>query len=97
MSTGIIFYSRYETKELPSETKHYIIFFWNKIWKNRGAFLNKVYGFKIKNKSYAGLIEKFSGKKLGKSCVLFPIQYKDEISKLIKEYQVEAKAIEIFM
>ncbi|MBS3079137.1 nucleotidyltransferase domain-containing protein [Candidatus Pacearchaeota archaeon] len=97
MSTGIILYSRYETKELPFQTKHHIIFFWDKIGKNRGAFLNRMYGFKVKEKSYLGLIQKYSGKKLGKSCVMIPIQYKDDVLKLIKEYEVESKAIEVFV
>lgn len=95
-STGIVLYSNYEIKKLPFGVKHFIIVFWNKIGKNRGAFLNKLYGFKIKNKYYSGLISKFSGKKLGKSCLMLPIQYKKDILKLLEEYKVEAKIIEVF-
>jgi len=96
-SDGIILYSHYESRELPSDTKHNIIVFWDKIGKNRGAFLNKIYGFKIKDKRYEGLISKFNGKKLGKSCVMFPVQYKLEIFKLLKAYNVNAKSIEVFI
>ena len=95
-STGIALYGPYEVKEIPSGVKHFIIVFWQKIGKNRGAFLNKVYGFKIKGKHYAGLISKFEGKKLGKSCVMLPIQYKEDMFKLLKEYEVTAKMIEVF-
>ncbi len=97
MSTGIILYSRYQTRNLPSETKHNIIFFWDKIGRNRGAFLNKLYGFRVNGKRYSGLIERYSGKKLGKSCVMFPIEYKDELYKLIKDYEVNSKIIEVFI
>ena|SRR3989344_3763474 len=96
-STGIILYGPYETKELPSTIKHFIIIFWNKIGKNRGSFLNKLYGVKIKQKYYEGLIAKLNGKKIGKSCIMLPIQYKNDIFKLLKEHEVEAKNLEVFI
>ena len=95
-STGIIFYSKYETKDLPKGLKHNIVIYWDKININRGAFLNKVYGFKVGEKHYRGLLEKFNGKKIGKSCILIPIIYKQEIFDLLKKHKVEAKSIEIF-
>ncbi len=95
-STGIILYAPYEAKELPSGVKHNIIIFWENIGKNRGAFLNKIYGVKIKNKHYIGLLEKFRGKKIGKSSIMIPIRYKKDIFKLLKEYKVKAKSLEVF-
>ncbi len=95
-ATGIILYSPYEASELPTGIKQHVIIYWNRIGKNRGAFLNRVYGFKIKDKIYKGLLNKFSGKRLGKSCVMLPSDYKNEIIKLLKEYKVEAKIIEVF-
>lgn len=96
-STGIILYSPYETKETPSGLNHKIIFFWEKTEKNRGAFLNKIYGFKIKNKYYKGLLEKCNGKKTGKSSIMVPIAYKNDFLRLIKQHKVHAKAIEVFV
>lgn len=95
-STGLILYGPYESKELPSGVKHYVIVFWEKIGKNRGSFLNKLYGFKVKGKYYKGLLTKFNGKKIGKSCAMLPIQYKNDIFRLLKEHQVKAKALEVF-
>ena len=95
-SAGIILYGHYELRKTPSGTKHFAIIYWNKIGKNRGAFLNKLYGVKIKEKFYEGLLKKFSGKKLGKSCIMLPIEYKEDILKLIKEYKAEARIIEVF-
>ena len=95
-STGIVLYGRYEATELPSGVKHFIIIFWNKIKINRGAFLNKIYGFKVREKYYPGLLSKYDGKKLGKSCIMLPIEYKEDIFKLLKEYKVEARIIEVF-
>ncbi len=96
-SEGIVLYGKYEAKELPSGVRHFIIIFWEKIGKNRGAFLNKIYGFKVKGKNYQGLLDKFSGKKLGKSCIMIPINYKEDIFKLIKNYGANAKSIEVFL
>lgn len=95
-SNGIVLYGPYEAKELPSGVMHFFIVFWTKIGKNRGAFLNKLYGFKIKDKHYDGLLSKFDGMKLGKSCVMMPMQYKEDIFRLLKEYKVKAKIIEVF-
>lgn len=96
-STGIILYGKYEAKELPHGVKHFIILYWDKIGKNRGAFLNKIYGFSLGKKHYDGLLVKFSGKRIGKSCIMIPIYYKEEFFKLIREYEVSAKSIEIFV
>ena len=96
-STGVILYGLYEAKELPSEVKHNIIIFWDKIEKNRGSFLNKIYGFKTKDKIYPGLLEKFNGKKIGKSSIMLPVKNKEEIFKLLKDHKVNAKTIEVFV
>tara|TARA_Y100000310_G_C20673541_1_gene811576 strand:- start:1477 stop:2076 length:600 start_codon:yes stop_codon:yes gene_type:complete len=93
-STGIVLYGRY----VPSGVrgKKYTLIFWNKIGKNRGAFLNKIYGFKVGEKEYKGLIENFGGKKTGKSSIMIPIEYREEILKLIRKYKVNAKITEVF-
>ncbi len=93
-STGIILYGKYTPSDISG--KKHAIFFWDKIGKNRGAFLNKLYGFKSKEKHYYGLIEKLGGKKLGKSSIMMPVEKKDEIFKLIKIYKVNAKIVEVY-
>ena len=95
-STGIMLYGHYEAKELPSDVKHFVIIFWDGIGKNRGAFLNKLYGFKSGDKYYEGLLEKYEGRRLGKSCIMLPVQYKKEIFKLLEKYEVKAKVLEVF-
>lgn len=96
-STGIVLYGRYVSSGFKADGKKYSLFFWNKIGKNRGAFLNKIYGFNSKGKKYKGLFEIFGGRKLGKSSIMVPIEHKDEILKLLKHYQVNAKIIEVFV
>ena len=95
-STGITLWGRYEEREKPIGSKHKIIFYWDKIDRNRGAFLNKIYGFKSGEKRYPGLLEKINGMKIGKSNIIIPIEYKEEIIRLLKKYGVHSKAIEVF-
>lgn len=94
-STGIVLYGRYISNNLNG--KKHIIIFWDKIEKNRGAFLNKIYGVKIKGKHYSGLIEKLAGKKLGKSNVIIPVENGDEFLKLVKAHKVHAKVLEVYV
>jgi len=96
ISTGITLWGRYQAREKPIGTHHSIIFSWDKIEKNRGAFLNKIYGFNTEEKRYPGVLEKIQGVKIGKSNIMVPIEYKEEIICLLKKYHVHAHTIEVF-
>jgi len=95
-STGIVLYGRYVPHITKLEGKKYSIFFWNKIEKNRGAFLNKIYGFKSGEKRYKGILELFNGTKLGKSSIMIPAEHEEKINKLLKHHKVNAKIIEVY-
>lgn len=94
-STGIILYGQYFSAS-TGKNKKYIIISLEKIGKNRGAFLNKVYGVKMNKKHYPGVIEKFGGRKIGKSSIMIPVEHKDEILGLFDKYKVNAKIIEVY-
>jgi len=94
-STGIILYGQYFSVSI-SKNRKYILISWEKIGKNRGAFLNRVYGVKVNKKHYSGIIEQFNGKKIGKSSIMLPIEYKDKIFPLLEKYKVNAKIIEVY-
>ncbi len=93
-STGIILFGHYGSSD--KDGKKQCIITWDKIGKNRGAFLNKLYGVTIKGKRYQGLIQKWEGKKLGKSGIMIPIMHTPEFLKLITQYKVNAKIIEVY-
>ncbi|MBI2147456.1 nucleotidyltransferase domain-containing protein [Candidatus Woesearchaeota archaeon] len=97
MGTGIVLWGKYVTTEKPASTRHYLLVSWDKIEKNRGAFLNKVYGFQTKGKKYEGLIHNIQGKRVGKSCILVPIQEKEKVLPLLKKYHVHARQLDIFL
>ncbi len=93
-SIGIVLYGNYISSEIRG--KKHILFFWNKVGKNRGAFLNKLYGFKSKEKRYTGLIENLGGKKLGKSSFIVSIEHREEFVKLMKYYDVDVRMVEVY-
>ncbi len=93
-STGILLYGKYKPSGI--EGKKYAVIFWDQIRENRGSFLNKVYGVKIGEKRYPGLIEKLAGKKLGKSSIMVPIEHREEILKLLAYHKVRAKIVEVY-
>ena len=94
-STGISLYIPYTPTKIEGKKK--AIIFWDKIKRKRGAFLNKIYGFKVRDKKYKGFLEQFQGEKLGKSTILIPIEYREDILKIIKHYGVNAKIIEVYV
>jgi len=93
-STGIILFGQYSSSGVTG--KKQLIFSWDKIGKNRGSFLNKLYGFKVDRKRYPGLIEKLKGKKLGKSTIMTPVDHRNEIFDLIKKHKVNARILEVY-
>ncbi len=95
-STGITLYGPYETSERPSGAQRFVIVFWNGIGKNRGSFLNKLYGVTVNNKHYDGLLARVGGKKLGKSCIMLPIASKKDMFRLLQEHKVQAKVQEVY-
>mgnify|MGYP000315434851 CR=1 FL=1 len=97
MSDGIILWGKYEGKEVLSGSIHSLIFSWDKIEKNRGAFLNKLYGFSVKGKKYPGLLEKFEGEKVGKSSIIVPMKFREEFIVVFKKYKVKVRQKEVFV
>ena len=93
-STGIVLYGNYVG--IGGEGKKYAIIHWNNIKKNRGAFLNKIYGFNSGGRKYIGLVEEFFGRRLGKSSIMVPVEFREEIVKLLKKYGVNSKIVEVY-
>lgn len=94
-STGIILYGKY----IPTggSGRKFALIFWDTIGKNRGSFLNKLYGFNLNKKRYSGLLEKNEGRKVGKSSIMIPIEHSPEVLKLIEHHKVKAQMVGIYV
>lgn len=97
LSTGIVLYGKYKTTRLKGGLKNHFLVFWGPKIKNRGAFLNKVYGYNVGKKHYKGFIEKSGGLKTGKSAVIVPADKKDELYKILEAYNVNYQIVEVFI
>ena len=84
-SHGLILYSKYIAK--PPALSAYTIVSW-KSPKNRGALLNKLYGYTANHTRYPGLLEKNKGIKLGKATIMVPAQSKDSFIDVLEKYKV---------
>ena len=84
-STGIALYQKYVSK---IEEKSKTLFSIENIKKNKGALLNKLYGYKAKKKRYPGLIQKCSGSRLG-SAFIVSSEKKQLIVDAFKKYNVD--------
>ncbi|MEK6857415.1 MAG: nucleotidyltransferase domain-containing protein [Nanoarchaeota archaeon] len=96
LSEGIVLFGRVQLKQKPVGLEHKILFSWDSVGKNRTAFLNRLYGYTTKKTKYKGFLEKWSAQKIGKSSILIPIKYRQEMIDLIKEYKVSSKSVEVF-
>lgn len=94
-SNGIVLYGKIIPSGKTAGRKQAVIF-WDRVGENRGAFLNKIYGFKSGGKHYIGLVEKLGGRKLGKSSIMVPIENREEIIHLLKYYKANAKIVEVY-
>ena len=97
MNSGIILWQKYKAEKVPEDTKHNYLFFWDKIGKNRGAFLNILYGYTIGKKKYKGLVQKKWGIRTGKSSILIPAEYNEEFIALFKKYKVHVQQKEVWV
>jgi len=84
-SHGILFYGKYTAK--PPDIRGYTILSWESP-RNKGALLNKIYGYKAKNKRYPGLLEKTKSIKLGKATIMVPAQSRDVFIDALEKYRV---------
>ena len=96
-STGIILYSMYKRTHSKSGLRHHLLVFWEPKIKNRGSFLNKIYGYNIGKKHYKGLIEKLGGMKAGKSSILIPADKKENLYKILEAHEVSYQLQEVFI
>lgn len=94
-SMGVVLYGAYQAEGVSG--RKWTIISWDKIGKNRGAFLNKVYGVKIGGRKYAGLLDEYGGEKIGKSSIMIPVEHGSEFVKLMKKYEVSAKVREVYL
>ncbi len=96
-SEGITVYGPYHGKS-PKGLKHHFIISWENLdIKNRGAFLNKLYGYSAGKTKYHGMVKKWRAVKIGKSAILLPAEYKQDAFDVLNSYAVDFKIIDVYL
>jgi predicted nucleotidyltransferase len=96
MNTGIILYGKYKGE--AEKIKQYTLFSFENIKpdKKRVAVFRKLFGFKLKNKTYPGIIEKYKGISVGKGAVLIPIESVNELKRYFQEKRISVKMYDLW-
>ena len=96
INTGIILYGKY--KEETEKIKQYTLFSFENIKpdKKRVVVFRKLFGFKLKDKSYTGLINKYKGIRVGKGAVLVPIESVNDLKRYFQEKKISAKMYDLW-
>ncbi len=87
ISNGILLYGKY--KPAIKQGNHKTFFIWENIKPNaRRVLLNKqLFGYKQNDKFYLGLLSKYNGERLGKGCILVPLEHSVMFHNLFKKYK----------
>ena len=91
IANGIILYSKFKPQLIGG--KHKTFFIWENVSPNskRVLFNKQLFGYKQKEKFYKGLIQKYSGERMGKGCILVPLEHSTKFHNLFKKYKITVK------
>ncbi len=93
-SEGIILYGKYTNKPPKLEAK--TVLSWQNPGKSKGAFLNKMYGYKSGGKRYPGLLQKYSGTKLGPATIMVPAFSRDVFLPVLEKYKINYSRFDVW-
>lgn len=91
ISNGITLYGKFE--EIPKKGAHKTIFSWENIKpeSNRVLLSKRLFGYRKGKKSYEGLIQKYSGERIGKGIIAVPLANANIFLKLFREMKIPVK------
>lgn len=91
IANGLLLYGKFMPE--IKEGRHLVFFIWENVKPNsRRVLLNKkIFGYVQKKKIYKGLLQQVNGEKLGKGCVVVPLEHSSFFLKVFREYKVDVK------
>ncbi|MBI4182319.1 MAG: nucleotidyltransferase domain-containing protein [Candidatus Aenigmarchaeota archaeon] len=97
LSAGaVVLFGPFTTRFAPEGLRHHLLIVWEGKGANRGALLNKLYGYGIQGKRYKGAIDRLSGEKIGKAAALIPMEHARAFMGILEHYGISYKVIEVF-
>ena len=91
IANGIVLYGKFKSE--IKEGEHKTFFIWENIYPNskRVLFNKQIFGYKQNKKEYSGLLNKYSGERLGKGCIIVPLENSIIFHNLFKKYKITVK------
>lgn len=91
ISNGIVLYGKFKPE--TNDGKHQTFFIWENIKPNskRVLFNKQLIGYKQNKKFYPGFLQKYEGKRLGKGCIVVPLEHAKVFQNLFKKYKATVK------
>ncbi|MFA4886699.1 MAG: nucleotidyltransferase domain-containing protein [Candidatus Nanoarchaeia archaeon] len=90
VANGITLYGKFKSSV---EGIHKCFFIWENIQPNakRVLFNKQMFGYKQGGKQYSGILQKIQGERMGKGCVLVPLEASTTIHNLFKKHKITVK------
>src|SRR3989338_4771549 len=90
ISNGITLYGKFQS-DIKGE--HKVFFIWENIKPNskRVLFNKQMFGNTQGKKFYDGLLQKYKAERLGKGCIIVPIEHSNVFHNLFKKYKITVK------
>jgi len=94
-SKAIILYGKFFKRSKEGQRK--LLILWDVVKPDsKRVLLNKrLFGYVHSGKAYSGLLQKFSGEKLGKGCISVPLQSAQVFLDLFGEMQISIRTKEV--
>ncbi|MBU2639878.1 MAG: nucleotidyltransferase domain-containing protein [Nanoarchaeota archaeon] len=91
LSNGILLYGKFKTDIKKGE--HKIFFIWENIKPNskRVLFNKQIFGYNQGKKFYKGMLQKYDGERLGKGCIIVPLEYSNIFNNIFKKCKITVK------
>ena len=96
INTGFILYGKY--KEKAEKTNQYVLFSFENIKPDnrRVSIFRKLFGFKVRNKRYFGLTDNIGAIKIGKGCILVPIEHGNKVKSFFQNEKVKVRLYDLW-
>ena len=90
-ANGLILYGKFKP-EIKNGV-HNTFFVWENISPNslRVLFNKQLFGYSQRDKFYNGLLQKYGGKRLGKGCIIVPLEHSIVFLKLFRKHKISVK------
>lgn len=95
IANGLVLYGKF--KPAVKEGRHLVFFAWENIKPNskRVLFNKQMFGHKQKGKFYDGLVGKYMGERIGKGCIIAPLEHGNVFHSLFKKYRISVKIMKV--